>query len=49
MSKGKRNITRKRFCKLLAASTGLQVQEVLDILRAQEKMHTAQHRKERAE
>ena len=58
MSKDKTRITRKRYCKLLAATNGLQVQECRDmvrkalvepILRAQEKMHTAQHRKELAE
>ena len=58
MSKDKTRITRKRFCKLLAVTNGLQVQECRDmvrkalvepILRAQEKMHTAQHRKELAE
>lgn len=58
MSRNKKTITRKRFCRLLAATNGLQVQECRDmvrkalvepILRAQEKMHTAQHRKERAE
>lgn len=58
MSRNKKTITRKRFCRLLAATNGLQVQECRDmvrkalvepILRAQEKMHTAQHRKELAE
>ena len=48
-------ITRKRLCRLLAANNGWQVQETRDMvrkvfvepmLRAQEKMHTAQHRKE---
>jgi len=57
MSKNKK-IRRKRFCKLIAAENGLQAREVRDdvreafvepILRAQEKMNTAQHRKERAE
>lgn len=57
MSKNKR-MTRKRFCKLIAAENGLQAREVRDDVRrvlitpgqrAQEKRHTAQHRKERAE
>lgn len=57
MSKNKK-IRRKRFCKLIAAENGLQARECRDmvreafvepILRAQEKRHTAQHRKERAE
>lgn len=57
MSKNKR-MTRKRCCKLLAAEWKMQAREVRDdvreafvepILRAQEKMNTAQHRKERAE
>lgn len=57
MSKNKK-IRRKRFCKLIAAENGLQAREVRDDVRrvlitpgqrVQEKRHTAQHRKERAE
>lgn len=57
MSKNKR-ITRKRYCKLLAAGWKMQAREVRDVVRrvlitpgqrAQEKRHTAQHWKERAE
>lgn len=57
MSKNKK-IRRKRFCKLLAADWKMQAREVRDDVRrvlitpgqrAQEKRHTAQHRKERAE
>lgn len=57
MSKNKK-IRRKRFCKLLAAGWKMQAREVrYDVRRvlitpgqrAQEKRHTAQHRKERAE
>lgn len=58
MSKDKTRITRKRYCKLLAADWKMQAREVRDVVRrvlitpgqrAQEKMHTAQHRKELAE
>ena len=57
MSKNKR-VTRKRYCKVLAAAWKMQAREVRDAVRrvlitpgqrAQEKRHTAQHRKERAE
>lgn len=57
MSKDKR-MTRKRYCKLLAADWKMQAREVRDVVRRvlitpgqreQEKRHTAQHRKERAE
>ena len=37
MSKDKRKITRKRFCRLLAVKSGLQVQE---------RQQTEKHRKE---
>lgn len=33
MSKDKRKITRKRFCRLLAVKSGLQVQEIRDVVR----------------
>ena len=33
MSKDKRKITRKRFCRLLAAKSGLQVKEIRDVVR----------------
>lgn len=33
MSKDKRKITRKRFCGLMAAKSGLQVQEIRDMVR----------------
>lgn len=33
MSKDKRKITRKRFCRLLAVKSGLQVQEIRDMVR----------------
>lgn len=55
MSKDKRKITRKRFCRLLAAKSGLQVQEIRDMvrrvmvqpaLREQERQQTEKHRKE---
>lgn len=55
MSKDKRKITRKRFCRLLAAKIGSQVPEVLDMvrrdvvtptLREQELRQTEKHRKE---
>lgn len=55
MSKDKRKITRKRFCRLLAEKTGLQVQEIRDMvrrdvvtptLREQELRQTEKHRKE---
>lgn len=55
MSKDKRKITRKRFCRLLAVKTGLQVQEIRDMvrrdvvtptLREQELRQTEKHRKE---
>lgn len=55
MSKDKRKITRKRFCRLLAAKSGLQVQEIRDMvrrvmvqpaLREQERRQTEKHRKE---
>lgn len=55
MSKDKRKITRKRFCKLLAAKIGSQVQEIRDVvrramvqpaLREQERQQTEKHRKE---
>lgn len=57
MSKNKR-MTRKRFCKLLQADRNMQAREMRDVVRrelitpgqrAQEKRHTAQHRKEQAE
>ncbi len=55
MSKDKRKITRKRFCRLLAAKIGSQVPEVRDVvrrvmvqpaLREQERQQTEKHRKE---
>ena len=55
MSKDKRKITRKRFCRLLAAKSGLQVQEIRDMVRramvqpvllVQEWQQTENHRKE---
>lgn len=55
MSKNKRKITRKRFCRLLAAKSGLQAQEIRDMvrrvmvqpeLREQERQQTEKHRKE---
>ena len=55
MSKDKRKITRKRFCRLMAAKSGLQVQEIRDVvrraivqpeLREQERQQTEKHRKE---
>lgn len=55
MSKDKRRITRKRFCRLLAAKIGSQVPEVRDMvrrvmvqpaLREQERQQTEKHRKE---
>mgnify|MGYP000383354988 CR=1 FL=1 len=55
MSKDKRKITRKRFCRLLAAKIGSQVPEVRDMvrrvmvqpaLREQERQQTEKHRKE---
>lgn len=55
MSKDKRKITRKRFCGLMAAKSGLQVQEIRDMvrrdvvtltLREQELRQTEKHRKE---
>lgn len=55
MSKDKRKITRKRFCRLMAAKSGLQVQEIRDMvrrdvvtptLREQELRQTEKHRKE---
>ena len=55
MSKDKRKITRKRFCKLLTAKIGSQVPEVRDVvrramvqpaLREQERQQTEKHRKE---
>lgn len=55
MSKDKRKITRKRFCRLLAVKSGLQVQEIRDMvrrdvvtptLREQELRQTEKHRKE---
>lgn len=55
MSKDKRKITRKRFCRLLAVKSGLQVQEIRDMvrramvqpaLREQERQQTEKHRKE---
>lgn len=55
MSKDKRKITRKRFCRLLAAKSGLQVKEIRDVvrrvmeqpaLREQEQQQTEKHRKE---
>ena len=58
MSKDKTWITRKRFCKLRQADKNMQAREVRDVVRrvlitpgqrAQEKRHTAQHRKELAE
>ena len=55
MSKDKRKITRKRFCRLLAAKIGSQVPEVRAMvrrvmvqpaLREQERQQTEKHRKE---
>ena len=55
MSKDKRKITRKRFCRLMAAKSGLQVQEIRDVvrraivqpeLREQERQQPEKHRKE---
>ena len=55
MSKNKKKITRKRFCRLLAEKSGLQVQETRDLarrvmvqpaLREQERQQTEKHRKE---
>lgn len=55
MSKDKRKITRKRFCGLMAVKSGLQVQEIRDMvrrdvvtptLREQELRQTEKHRKE---
>lgn len=57
MSKDKRKITRKRFCRLLAAKTGLQVQEIRDVVRRamvqpalreqeRQRQQTEKHRKE---
>ena len=55
MSKDKRKITRKRFCGLMAEKSGLQVQEIRDMvrrdvvtpaLREQERQQTEKHRKE---
>ena len=55
MSKDKRKITGKRFCRLLAAKIGSQVPEVRDMvrrvmvqpaLREQERQQTEKHRKE---
>ena len=55
MSKDTRKITRKRFCRLLAAKIGSQVPEVRDMvrrvmvqpaLREQERQQTEKHRKE---
>lgn len=55
MSKDKRKITRKRFCRLMAAKSGLQVQEIRDVvrraivqpeLRERERQQTEKHRKE---
>lgn len=55
MSKNKRKITRKCFCRLLAKKSGLQVQEIRDMvrramvqpaLREQERQQTEKHRKE---
>ncbi len=55
MSKDKRKITRKRFCRLLAAKIGSKVPEVRDMvrrvmvqpaLREQERQQTEKHRKE---
>lgn len=55
MSKNKKRVTRKRFCRLLAVKSGLQVQEIRDVvrrvmvqpaLREQERQQTEKHRKE---
>lgn len=55
MSKDKRKITRKLFCRLMAVKSGLQVQEIRDMvrrdvvtptLREQELRQTEKHRKE---
>ena len=55
MSKNKKKVTRKRFCRLLAVRSGLQVQEIRDVvrrvrvqleLREQERQQTEKHRKE---
>lgn len=51
MSKDKRKITRKRFCRLLAVKTGLQVQEIRDVVRRAMvqpalRQQTEKHRKE---
>lgn len=53
MSKDKRKITRKRFCRLLAAKSGLQVKEIRDVVRRvmvqpalREQQQTEKHRKE---
>lgn len=55
MSKNERKITRKRFCRLMAVKSGLQVQEIRDMvrrvmvqpaLREQELRQTEKHRKE---
>lgn len=51
MSKNKRKITRKRFCRLLAAKSGLQVQEIRDMVRRDVvtptlREQTEKHRKE---
>lgn len=55
MSKNKKKVTRKRFCRLLAEKSGLQVQEIRDVvrramvqpaLREQERQQTEKHRKE---
>ena len=55
MSKDKRKITRKRCCRLRAVKSGLQVQEIRDVvrramvqpeLREQERQQTEKHRKE---
>ena len=55
MSKDKRKITRKRFCRLLAVKSGLKVKEIRDVvrrvmvqpaLREQERQQTEKHRKE---
>lgn len=54
MSKDKRKITRKRFCRLLAAKSGLQVKEIRDVVRRvmvqpalrEQEQQTEKHRKE---
>lgn len=51
MSRNKKKITRKRFCKLLQADKNMQAREVRDVVRRVliTPGQRAQHRKERAE